>query len=160
MISSTFRSARLCLVSALLLCAPGASDAPVRQDRPAPDARESREEKAVRVHYLEIVTPDVKAACDTLAELHGVTFGKPDALLGNARTAKLRGGGRIGVRAPMHGAEEPVVRPYVLVDDIDAAVEAAREAGAEFMVPPTEIPGQGRFALYLQGGIQHGLWQR
>ena len=23
----------------------------------------------------------------------------------------------------------------------------------------TEIPGHGTFAIYLQGGIDHGLWQ-
>ena len=26
--------------------------------------------------------------------------------------------------------------------------------------PPMEIPGQGTFAIYIQGGIHHGLWQR
>ncbi|MBT6211199.1 MAG: hypothetical protein HOI35_14430 [Woeseia sp.] len=33
--------------------------------------------------------------------------------------------GLVGVREPMHEDEEPVVRPYWLVDDIEAAVEAA-----------------------------------
>jgi hypothetical protein len=26
--------------------------------------------------------------------------------------------------------------------------------------PPKEIPGHGTFAIYIQGGIHHGLWQR
>jgi len=25
---------------------------------------------------------------------------------------------------------------------------------------PTQIPGHGTFAIYIQGGIQHGLWKR
>ena len=56
--------------------------------------------------------------------------------------------------------EEPVVRPYVLVDDVETAVEAARDAGGQIAMTATEIPGGGRFAIYFQGGIQYGLWER
>ena len=111
------------------------------------------------MQYLEIVTPDVDAMCGTLEKLHSVRFSKPVAEFGNARTAALEGGGLIGVRAPMREDEEPVVRPYVLVDDIESAVEAARAAGGEIAMPPMEIPKRGKFAIYIQGGIQHGLWQ-
>jgi len=113
----------------------------------------------MQVQYLEIVTPEVDATCATYAKLHGVNFGEPEAALGNARTAELENGGMIGVRAPMHDAEEPVVRPYLLVDDVDAAAKAAEKAGAEIAHPPMEIPGHGKFAIYIQGGIHHGLWQ-
>jgi len=153
------RSVRPWLAAALVVCAPSATDALIRQDRPAPDAPPPAAARAMHVQYLEIVTPDVEAACRNLEELHGVTFGEPEAALGNARTAALEGGGRIGVRAPMQAAEEPVVRPYVLVDDIEAAVEAAKAAGCEIAVPPMEIPGHGRCAIYFQGKIQHGLWE-
>ncbi len=159
MIAPTFRSVLPWLVPALFLCAPNATHALVHQDRPAADVQESEAEEAMQVHYLEIVTPDVKATCDALEKLHGVSFSAPEAGLGNARTAALESGGMIGVRAPMHEAEEPVVRPYILVDDIEAAVEAAQAAGGEIALPPTEIPGHGKFAIYMQGGIQHGLWQ-
>lgn len=114
---------------------------------------------ALKVQYLEIVTPSVAETCEALAEAHGVVFSEPIAALGNARTASLHDGGRLGVRAPMRETEEPVVRPYVLVDDIEAAVKAAEAAGAEVALPPTLIPGQGTFAIYILGGIQHGLWQ-
>jgi hypothetical protein len=53
-----------------------------------------------------------------------------------------------------------VVRPYWLVDDIEAAVAAVVKAGGEIAHPPMEIPGHGIFAIYLLGGIDHGLWQR
>jgi predicted enzyme related to lactoylglutathione lyase len=131
----------------------------LRQDQSAPEVQGSRKEKAIQVQYLEIVTPDVDAMCGTLEELHGVRFSDPVAEFGNARTAALEGGGLIGVRAPMRVDEEPVVRPYVLVDDIESAVEAARAAGGEIAIPPLEIPERGRFAIYIHGGIQHGLWQ-
>ncbi|MEO1367476.1 MAG: hydroxylase [Acidobacteriota bacterium] len=113
----------------------------------------------MNVYYLEIVTPAVQETCDALGKAHGVTFGDPVAELGNARTASLEGGGRIAVRAPLRATEEPVVRPYLLVDDIHAATEIAKQAGAEIALPPMEIPGQGIFAVYILGGIEHGLWK-
>lgn len=129
--------------------APGAKAVPAQ----------TAQEKAVRVQYLEIVTPEVDATCASLAELHGVTFGEPEPLLGQARTASLRGGGKIGVRAPMRADEAPVVRPYALVDDIEAAIATAEAAGGVFAMKATRIPGHGTFAIYVQGGIDHGLWQ-
>jgi predicted enzyme related to lactoylglutathione lyase len=59
----------------------------------------------------------------------------------------------------MRESEVPVVRPYVLVLDIEAAVKAAVAAGGEVAVPPMPIPGQGTIAIYVLGGIDHGLWQ-
>ncbi len=114
----------------------------------------------MQIHYLEIVTDEVDAVCTTYADAHAVDFGDPDPGLGHARTAALPGGGLVGVRAPMRETEDPVVRPYWLVDDIEAAVAAVAEAGGEIAHPPMDIPGHGTFAIYLQGGIDHGLWQR
>jgi predicted enzyme related to lactoylglutathione lyase len=113
----------------------------------------------MKLHYLEIVTPEVDATCATYAKVFDVTFGEPEPGLGDARIATLAGGGMIGVRAPMHASEDPVVRPYMLVDDIEAATGAAAESGGEIAHPPMEIAGRGRFAIYIQGGIHHGLWQ-
>ncbi len=158
MTTSTHAFVLLWLIPALVGCASNASEDLSHQGRPESGVRES-EGETMQVQYLEIVTPDVDATCGALEKLHGVSFGELEAGLGNARTAALKGGGRIGVRAPMHEAEEPVVRPYILVDDIEAAVEAAQAAGGEIALPPTEIPGHGKFAIYIQGGIQHGLWQ-
>ena len=113
----------------------------------------------MKLHYLEIVTKEVDAVCAAYAAANRVQFGEPDAALGNARTAALSGGGQVGVRAPLRETEEPVVRPYVLVDDIEAAVKAAEAAGGELAMSATEIPGHGKFAIYFQGGIQYGLWE-
>ena len=113
----------------------------------------------MRIQYLEIVTRDVDAVCAAYAATNAVQFGEPDAGLGNARTAPLAGGGLVGVRAPLRETEEPVVRPYWLVNDIEAALAAAVEAGGQIAHPPMEIPGHGTFAIYLHGGNDHGLWQ-
>ena len=111
----------------------------------------------MQVQYLEIVTPEADATCAALATQHGVRFSEPQASLGNARIAMLAGGGHIGVRKP-YDEEDPVVRPYMLVKDIEAASIAAEDQGAEFAMRPTEIPGRGTFAIYFLGGIQQGLW--
>ena len=113
----------------------------------------------MKIQYLEFVTMDVDAVCSTYAAAHGVQFGAPLAELGNARTAVLADGSVVGVRAPLRNGEAPVVRPYWLVDDIDAAVAAVVRAGGQLAHPPMEIPGRGTFAIYLQGGNDHGLWQ-
>lgn len=169
MMTATLRLVLPCVPLLLLLGAPAPSQTIVRhspqeQQAAAPAAwrvadQGRNDERPLNIHYLEIVTPEVDATCDALAKAHGVKFGEPIPQFGNARTAQLRNGGRLGVRAPMRADEEPVVRPYLLVDDIDAAVEAVREAGGQFAMLPTEIPGEGRFAIYFLGGIQHGLWQ-
>lgn len=126
----------------------------------APDPPPAAEAPALRLHYLEIVTPEVDATCATLEALHGVRFGAPEPALGNARTAPMRGGGRLGVRAPLRADEAPVVRPYLWTDDVAAAVPAAQAAGGALAMDATELPGLGRFALYVQGGIEFGLWGR
>ncbi len=113
----------------------------------------------MRMHYLEMVTPDVDAVCSAFSAANILQFGEPEAELGNARTARAEEGYVVGVRAPMHEAEAPVVRPYWLVDDIESAVAAAVEAGGEVAHPPMEIPGRGVFAIYVLGGVHHGLWQ-
>ena len=113
----------------------------------------------MNIHYLEIVTREVEAVCAAYAAAHGVKFGKPNAGLGNARTTPFPGGGFLGVRAPMHETEQPVVRPYWLVKNIEKSLAAAVAAGGVVAHPPLNIPGYGTFAIYIQGGIHHGLWQ-
>ena len=144
---------RTLLAAALILttaCAmtPDAQDAPAEPQMPA-----------IQIQFLEIVTPEADATIEHLAALHGVTFSEPIAMLGNARTARLTDGGMLSVRAPMHEMEDPTVRPYILVDDVQAAADAAVAHGAELAMAPTPLPGLGTFSIYILGGIQHGVWQ-
>ena len=113
----------------------------------------------MKIQYLEIVTPEVDGMCRQYSTIYDITFSEPNASFGGARTAKLDGGGLIGIRGPLRDTETPVVRPYVLVDDIKAAVESAAEAGAEIAMPPMEIPEHGMFAIVIHGGIECGFWQ-
>ena len=123
------------------------------------DDKNAEKETAMKIQYLEIVTPGVAAACALYSQMHGVTFSDPVQKLGGARTAKLADGGMLGIRAPLRVTEKPIVRPYLLVKDIKASVTAAAKAGAQIAMDPTEIPGQGQFAIVIHGGIESGLWQ-
>ena len=129
---------------------------PVTDNESTENKKETDTGAAMKIQYLEIVSPDVDAICKTYEQLHGVKFGEPDANLGNARTAKLPNGGLLGVRAPLRDTEEPIVRPYFLVEDIEASVSKAADSGAEIALPPMELPGHGRCAIFTQGGAEHG----
>jgi uncharacterized protein len=113
----------------------------------------------MQIQYLEIVTKDVDAVCAAYALANAVQFSEPDAGLGDAHTAALAGGGLVGVRAPLRETEQPIIRPYWLVQDIEAAVAAVVQAGGYIVHQPMQIPGHGTFAIYIQGGNDHGLWQ-
>lgn len=128
-------------------------------DSSVDQSNSKRNEKHMHVHYLEIVTPEVDVLCKQYSTLHGMTFGEPEASLGNARLAKMEGGGMLAIRAPMRPDEAPVIRPYVLVEDIEASVAAAADVGAEVALPPMELPGHGTCAIVIQGGIECGFWQ-
>ena len=114
----------------------------------------------MQLFYLEIVAKDVEATCKLYSAVHGIKFGDADPSLGNARTAKMAGGGMLGVRAPMRASEDPVLRPYFLVDDIEAAVKKAADAGAEIALPKMKIPGHGYCAIFILNGNELGLWQK
>jgi len=76
----------------------------------------------MKIHYLEIVSHDVDAVCKAYEIAHSVSFSEPDEFLGGARTCVLPDDSIIGIRGPLRDTEEPVVRPYWLVDNIEQAV--------------------------------------
>lgn len=111
------------------------------------------------IYYLEIVTPDVQSVSEFYTSAYGWRFEPEAPELGNAMVAILPDGSMCGIRAPMHEQEEPIVRTYLRVENIDAAVKRAAELGATIALEPMEIPGRGKVAIYFLGGIQQGLWQ-
>lgn len=113
----------------------------------------------MKLHYLEIVSNDADEVCSAYEIAHTITFSEPDQLLGQARTCALPDGSILGVRGPLSDTEEPVVRPYWLVDDIEQAIVKLEAAGAKIALSTTEIPGKGKFAIYILGSNDHGLWQ-
>lgn len=111
------------------------------------------------IYYLEIVSADPTASRDLYAEAYGWEFGQAVAELGNAFVTTLPGGSLCAIRASMSEQEKPVVRTYLRVADIDQAVETAAKLGAMIALGSTEIPGRGKIAIYIHGGIEQGIWQ-
>lgn len=112
------------------------------------------------VHYLEIVSNDVDALIVLYQRMHGLSFGPPEADLGQARVATRTDGTLVGIRRPLAAHEQPIVRTYLAVDDIQQAVKNAEDSGATVAYPPTRQGPRGTFAIVIQGDVQHGLWQR
>ncbi|MFT6042533.1 MAG: putative enzyme related to lactoylglutathione lyase, partial [Gammaproteobacteria bacterium] len=101
---------------------------------------------------------DAQAAKNYYASAFGWQFQEAPEL-GGALVASLPGGSLCGIREPMHAAEKPLVRTYLRVADIRAAVADAKRLGAEVMLEHMEIPGRGQIAIFGIGGIEQGVWQ-
>jgi predicted enzyme related to lactoylglutathione lyase len=112
------------------------------------------------VHYLEIVSSDVDTVAGLYQRVHGLSFGPPDSDLGQARVATRADGTLVGIRKPLAVQEQPIVRTYIAVDNIQEAVRKAEEHGAIVAYPPTRQGQRGTFAILIQGDVQHGLWER
>ena len=111
------------------------------------------------IHYLEIVTPDAEAARRFYAEAYGWAFSPAQPELGFAFVADLPGGSRCGIRAPLSPEEGPLVRSYLRVPELRAAVQEVERLGARVLLDYMELPGWGRIAIFEIGGVQQGIWQ-
>lgn len=58
------------------------------------------------------------------------------------------------------GSVSNVVRVYITVDSLEAAVAAAEANGGSVITPPSDVPGQGRYAaVHDSEGNEIGLWE-
>jgi predicted enzyme related to lactoylglutathione lyase len=112
------------------------------------------------VHYFEIVSNDEDALTGLYQRMHGLSFGPPDPDLGQARVATQADGALVGIRKPLAAHEQPIIRTYFAVEDIQQAVKQAEESGATIAYPPTRQGNKGTFAIVIHGDVEHGLWQR
>lgn len=105
------------------------------------------------VSWHELSTPDVEAAKAYYGKVFGWTFEAMD--MGGMTYSVIKIGDEAigGITARAEGA--PGWQNYVTVTDIDAALAAATAAGGRVLVPVTQIPNVGRFAVLAdpQGGV-------
>jgi uncharacterized protein len=110
------------------------------------------------ITHIEIPADDIERAKRFYTAVAGWEFstmeGFPDYWL--FRTSESAGGG-LGKRGDSVGT---VFRAYINVDSLEDAVAAAEAHGGSVVTPPTDVPGQGRFAaVHDPEGNEIGLWQ-
>ena len=88
------------------------------------------------VHYLEIVSNDADTLTALYQRMHGLSFGSPDADLGQAHVATRADGTLVGIRKPLAAHEQPIMRTYLAVEDIQQGVKEAEDSGATIAYPP------------------------
>jgi len=98
--------------------------------------------------WNELATGDPAKAIAFYKALGGFEEDKMDmGGMGTYHILKKDGPGRAGVmKAPTPGVPPQWV-PYVQVEDTDKIAEKAKKLGATLTVPPSDIPGVGRFAV-------------
>ena len=96
------------------------------------------------ITHIEFPADDIDRAKRFYAAVAGWEFNEMPGMDGYwlFRTSPDAGGG-LGKRGESVG---DVVRIYIDVDDLEGAVEAATANGGTVLTPPSDIPGQGRFA--------------
>jgi predicted enzyme related to lactoylglutathione lyase len=101
--------------------------------------------------WTELMTRDVEAAKKFYAELLG--WSMEEMPMAEGPYIVLRAGDKgvggmmvmpsnVPAHVPAHWAS------YVTVDDVDAVAKKAEELGAKTIVPPTDVPGVGRFCTF------------
>ena len=105
-----------------------------------------------RFSWTELMTTDVAAAQAFYGELFGWTFKADPMPTGMTYHEILAGGESVGGMMACDDATGPQKPPpcwgtYVTVDDVDAVAAKVTELGGAVHIPPTDIPGTGRFTV-------------
>jgi uncharacterized protein len=112
--------------------------------------------------WIDLGTPDQDAA----GEFYGALFGwelKEDEnaeQTGGYRTAQVDGNAIGGVMRLMQEGQPPAWLNYICVEDADATVAKAREAGGVVHAEPMSVLDYGRMAVLADPtGAAFGIWQ-
>ena len=118
----------------------------------APDPDSARRNPPGSFIWYELLTSDVQGAAEFYGKVLHWTV--RDAGVGGDTPYYLLSANGVavgGLMALPAGAAQAGMRPgwlgYIGVDDVDRATAQAQAAGATVHMPPTDIPGVGRFAM-------------
>ena len=98
--------------------------------------------------WNELTTQDEKTALAFYEKVFSFDHDEMDMPDGTYYVLKHGGKGRAGLMRAPDTAVPTMWTPYVCVDDADAVAARAASLGATAIVPPTEIPAVGRFAVF------------
>lgn len=112
--------------------------------------------------WIDLATPDQDAAAKFYGDLLGWSVEEDENAeqTGGYRVATLKGQAVGGVMKIMQEGQPPAWSSYVSVEDVDATVVKAKEAGGTLMVEPMSVLDYGRMAFLIDPtGAAIGLWQ-
>jgi predicted enzyme related to lactoylglutathione lyase len=110
------------------------------------------------VVHLELHTQNLLQACDFYTHLFGWRTQTLSLLSGSYQALELGpdfAGGVVECETP-----HSLWLPYVEVDEIGAATEAARKLGARVLLSPREGPAGWRSVISDPAGAEIALWQQ
>jgi len=114
-------------------------------------------------HFVwnELASKDPGKSVKFYTEIGGFTTSSMD--MGPAGTYHLLESGgqsRAGIMAPQMPEQPHAWLPYVAVASADQTADKAKRLGATVVVPPTDIPNVGRFAIFVDAqGVATGILQ-
>ncbi len=101
--------------------------------------------------WSELTTTDPAAAAEFYGQLFGWNVKAPDPAMGGYRVVSVGDVGIAGILAIP--PEAPTMPPhwgcYVTVADTDKTVARIEALGGKVIVPPMDIPGVGRMAVFV-----------
>lgn len=112
--------------------------------------------------WIDLGTPDQDAAGDFYGSLFGWRLREDENAeqTGGYRTARLDDKAVGGVMKLMQEGQPPAWMNYICVEDADATVAKAREAGATVHAEPMSVLDYGRMAILADPtGAVFGVWQ-
>jgi predicted enzyme related to lactoylglutathione lyase len=114
--------------------------------------------------WNELMTSDPQAAATFYAALFGWKYDTLESDKGPYRVIKVDNAGVGGImKVPAEaGPMPPAWFGYVTVTDIDATARRCTELGGKVLMPPTDIPNVGRFAVLQdpQGAVLNAITYR
>jgi len=99
--------------------------------------------------WNELASKDPAASVKFYAQVGGFTStGKEMPGMGTYHVLESGGQPRAGIMAQQAPGAPHAWLPYVRVASADQTVDKAKKLGAKIVVPPTQIPDVGRFAIF------------
>lgn len=99
--------------------------------------------------WNELATQDEKMALAFYEKVFGFTHDEMPMPEGAYFVLKQGEKGRAGLYKAMHASMPTSWTPYVCVADCDATTDKAKSLGANAIVPPSDIAGVGRLAMFV-----------
>jgi hypothetical protein len=111
--------------------------------------------------WADLTTPDLAGAQRFYGALLGWTFDEGDPELGHYTTARKGGRSVVGMAPKQEGNDMPTTwSVYLKSGDIDDTARRISAGGGKLLMPPMDIPGQGRMAFAFDPtGAAFGVWQ-